>query len=158
MSSNRRATRKTTQGKLPPTGGQGSKVPGIDLSNKQGEDSKEDSASRARRFSGNPDDVMKPRSHRDVSQGPNTCFKIIPEQWNNVPKIVYEAIASVIETLDKTDSGVKQQTIIQKKFVQENKSSINALNSLQARDKDDTNINIKEMKEEVDNQFEEFKT
>ena len=50
---------------------------------------------------------MKPRSHREVSQGPDTCFKIVPEQWNNVPKIVYEAIATIVASLDKTEMSTK---------------------------------------------------
>jgi len=47
-----------------------------------------------------PADPLKPKSHRDVQQGPKTIFKIIPEQWNNVPTIVYDAIYKLISTID----------------------------------------------------------
>ena len=55
----------------------------------------------SRRFVEDPDDIMKPRSNREIKQPLNTCFRLVPEQWNNVPKIVYEAMAEIISTLDK---------------------------------------------------------
>ena len=55
----------------------------------------------SRRFDDHPEDIMKPRSNRDVSQANNTFFKLIPDQWNNVPKIVYEATYEIITAIDK---------------------------------------------------------
>lgn len=55
----------------------------------------------SRRYEDHPEDIMKPRSNRDVSQAGNTFFKLVPDQWNNVPKIVYEATYEIITAIDK---------------------------------------------------------
>ena len=49
----------------------------------------------------------RPRSHREVTQPMTTIFKIVPQEWNNVPKIVYEAIASIVSEFDQNLVRIK---------------------------------------------------
>ena len=49
----------------------------------------------------------RPRSHREVTQPPTTIFKITPQEWNNVPKIVYEAIACIVSEFDQNLVRIK---------------------------------------------------
>jgi hypothetical protein len=50
----------------------------------------------------NSQELLKtPRSQRTVEQSPETIFKIEPILWNNVPPIVYEAVAVMIEAIDR---------------------------------------------------------
>lgn len=39
-------------------------------------------------------------THQEVKQAKDTCFRITPADWNNVPKIVYEAMTTLIERFD----------------------------------------------------------
>ena len=41
-----------------------------------------------------------PPTHSPVKQDPYTAFKINPEDWNNVPKIIYDCLSTVINRLD----------------------------------------------------------
>jgi len=40
-------------------------------------------------------------SNREVTQPDETVFKIKAGEWNNVPRIVYEAIVAIVNTLDE---------------------------------------------------------
>ena len=44
--------------------------------------------------------LKTPRSLRKIEQSPETIYKIEPMLWNNVPPIVYEAVAVIICALD----------------------------------------------------------
>ncbi len=44
--------------------------------------------------------IERPSSNREIKQSASTIFPIEPAEWNNVPKIVYEAIATVVAELD----------------------------------------------------------
>ena len=46
------------------------------------------------------EELLKPRSNRDVDQGHTTIFKIEAPLWNNVPGITYEAIVKIISEID----------------------------------------------------------
>ena len=40
-------------------------------------------------------------SNREVTQPDETVFKVNAEDWNNVPRIIYEAIVTIINALDE---------------------------------------------------------
>lgn len=42
----------------------------------------------------------RPLSNREIDQSGDTIFKINAEEWNNIPKIVYEAIAKIVLDFD----------------------------------------------------------
>ena len=52
---------------------------------------------------------MRPRSHRDVGQPLNTCLKFVADDWNNVPKIVYESFVSLAETINGMKSSATRE-------------------------------------------------
>jgi len=56
-------------------------------------------------------------------QGPDTVFKIIPEQWNNVPKIIYDSITALIYFTDDARKQHETEQVAYKRFVQEMKSA-----------------------------------
>jgi hypothetical protein len=50
-------------------------------------------------YSETPEIISKsgrPYSNRDIEQSKGTILKINPEEWNNVPVIVYESIATIV--------------------------------------------------------------
>lgn len=42
----------------------------------------------------------RPLSNREIDQSGETIFKFNAEEWNNIPKIVYEAIAKIVQDFD----------------------------------------------------------
>lgn len=44
----------------------------------------------------------RPSTNREVPQTPDTVFAINPEEWNNVPKVVYEACYALVVEADAT--------------------------------------------------------
>ena len=49
------------------------------------------------------------RSHRSVVQPVGTIFKLLPEHWNNVPVVVYEAVVAIIAAVDEGEVQKKQK-------------------------------------------------
>ena len=47
--------------------------------------------------------------HNGFSQAKDTVFKVDPEEWRNVPKIVYDAIAALIQNFDMTSKKSDQK-------------------------------------------------
>ena len=46
------------------------------------------------------EELLKPRSNREVHQPPGTVLKINAPEWNNVPPITYEAIVALVNEID----------------------------------------------------------
>jgi len=46
------------------------------------------------------EELLKPRSNREVHQPPGTVLKINAPEWNNVPPITYEAIVTLVNEID----------------------------------------------------------
>ena len=46
------------------------------------------------------EELLKPRSNREVNQPPGTVLKINAPEWNNVPPITYEAIVTLVNEID----------------------------------------------------------
>lgn len=47
------------------------------------------------------DDILRPRSHREIIQPGPTVFKIESDKWNNVPKVIFESIVALISQVDQ---------------------------------------------------------
>lgn len=46
------------------------------------------------------EELLRPRSNREVHQPPGTVLKIKAPEWNNVPPITYEAIVTLVNEID----------------------------------------------------------
>ena len=47
------------------------------------------------------DECLRPRSHREIVQQGPTVFKIESDKWNNVPKVVFEAVVALVTQVDQ---------------------------------------------------------
>ena len=62
-------------------------------------------------------DSGRASSNRDVQQSSDTIFRIRADEWNNVPKIVYEAMVTIINTIDSKNKASKiRDQKVQDKF------------------------------------------
>lgn len=66
----------------------------------------------------------RPCTNRDVTQTPDTVFAINPEEWNNVPKIVYDCCYSLIYEADATRKRNAQVQAEVKNNFMESRTSI----------------------------------
>jgi hypothetical protein len=46
---------------------------------------------------------------RPIKQAITTILRIDPQDWNNVPTVVYEAVAKIVSSIDDTESKKKQK-------------------------------------------------
>ena len=86
------------------------KVPALNMSGIRGQEGE-----TPRRL--DSDELLKPRSNREVHQPPGTVLKISAMEWNNVPPITYEAIVQLVHEIDAINSrAVTAKTDMKRTF------------------------------------------
>ena len=79
------------------------------------------------------EELLRPRSNREVHQPPGTVFKIKAPEWNNVPPITYEAIVTLVNEIDAMNRRAETTKIDAKRTFDDQKLMIRTTEST-ARD------------------------